>query len=84
MIITTPKIIFKILRLFDIKLPNVLANIDRIKNTIVNPSTKPIELRTVFFIDLFSCPAKYDIYIGSIGSKQGEINDATPSKNVNI
>ena len=56
---------------------------ERIKNTNVNPITNPKAL--IIFLVLFfsSSPIKYDIYIGIIGRRQGEIKLAIPSKNVN-
>ena len=52
-------------------------------NTIVKPSTNPIEFKRVLFTFFCSVPAKYEIYIGSIGKRQGDTNVAKPSRNVN-
>ena len=62
--------------------PNVLAKIDNIMKIMLNPRTKPNAFINVLFFFSSSFPAKYDIYIGNIGSTHGDIKLAIPSMNV--
>ena len=53
------------------------------QNTRVKPHTKLIAPGRGFLL-LLLLPAKYDIYIGSIGSIQGDMKDIIPSRKVMI
>ena len=79
-----PKIIFIYFILLLIIIPNWLANIDSIKKIVENPNTNPKAFITALEVFLSFSPTKYDIYIGSIGNKQGEIKLDTTTKNVKI
>jgi hypothetical protein len=49
-------------------------------NTVVNPRMKPSALIIVFAELLSPPPAKYVMYIGSIGRRQGEMKVSRPSR----
>ena len=63
------------------KLPTVPANAPSITKTMVKPVTKPTAPFNVFAVVLSPPPAKYEMYMGSIGSKQGDIKVIIPSRN---
>ena len=61
-------------------LPIEPANAPSIMKIIEKPDTKPSELKNALFLS-GSPAAKIDTYTGSMGSRQGEMNVMTPSRN---
>ena len=61
--------------------PAVPASMPINTKTTVKPSTNPMEFASVFLGVLSPPPAKYVIYIGSIGNMHGDMNVIIPSRN---
>jgi hypothetical protein len=66
------------------KLPTVPARAPIAMKIAVKPVTNPTAHRRVFRVLRSPPPAKYVIYIGNIGSRQGEIKVIIPSRKATI
>ena len=61
--------------------PKVPARAPSSTNTRVKPRIKPRAFFTVFLVSRWPPPEKYEMYTGSMGSRQGEMKVMIPSRN---